>query len=375
MMKKPRVRQLAAATLALGAMAGVTACGGGSSSSSSGGTSTGGTSGGAKTIALLLPETKTTRYEQHDRPRFEAKVKQLCPDCKVTYANATQDASKQQTQAEAALTNGADVLVLDAVDVGSVAPIVQQAKQRNVPVIAYDRLIPDQPIDSYVSFNNVRQGELQAKSLVDALGAGAQGKAIVMINGAPTDPSAGDYKKGAHNVLDSSGLKIAKEYDTADWSPDKAQREMEQAMTALGKDGFAGVYSANDGMAGGAIAALKGGGVDPRTRPVTGGDGEVAAIQRILTGEQRSTIYLTIDKQADAAAQLAVAKAQGKPVPAGLINGKTDNGAGQIPSVLLIPVVVTKDNIKDTVIKDGFLKPSEICTGQFASACKAAGVS
>jgi D-xylose transport system substrate-binding protein len=366
-MRNTRGRRLAAATLALGAIAGVAACGGSGGSTSSGG-------GGGKTIALLLPETKTTRYEQHDRPRFEAKVKELCPDCKVTYANATQDATKQQAQAEAALTNGADVLVLDAVDVGSVAPIVQQAKQRNVPVIAYDRLISDQPIDAYVSFDNVRQGELQAQSLVDALGGDAKGKAIVMINGAPSDPSAGDYKKGAHNVLDSSGLKIAKEYDTGDWSPDKAQREMEQAMTALGKDGFAGVYSANDGMAGGAIAAMKGGGVDPKTRPVTGGDGEVAAIQRILAGEQHSTIYLTINQQADAAAELAVAMAQGKAARDGLINGKTDNGAGQVPSVLLTPVVVTKDNINDTVIKDGFLKPSDICTGSFASACQSAGI-
>jgi D-xylose transport system substrate-binding protein len=371
-MRKVRGTPLAAIALTLAALSALAACGGGDDNGSS---SSGSSASGGKTIALLLPETKTTRYEQHDRPRFEAKVKELCPDCKVDYANATQDPSKQQTQAEAALTNGADVLVLDAVDVGSVAAIVQQAKQRNVPVIAYDRLIPDQKLDAYVSFNNVRQGELQAKSLLDALGGSADGKSIVMINGAPTDPSAGDYKKGAHNVFDASGVKIAKEYDTADWSPDKAQREMEQAMTALGKDGFAGVYSANDGMAGGAIAAMKGGGVDPKTRPVSGGDGEVAAIQRILDGEQASTIYLTIDKQADAAAQLAVAKALGKPVPAGLINGQVDNGAGQIPSVLLVPVVVTKDNIDDTVIKDGFLKPSDICTGKYASACKSAGIS
>ena len=371
-MMKVRGRPLAAVALTVSALSALAACGG---SDDNGSSSSGSSGSGGKTIALLLPETKTTRYEQHDRPRFEATVKRLCPDCKVEYANATQDATKQQTQAEAALTNGADVLVLDAVDVASVAPIVQQAKQRNVPVIAYDRLIPDQKIDYYVSFNNVRQGELQAQSLLDGLGGSANGKSIVMINGSPSDPSAGDYKKGAHNVFDSSGVKIAKEYDTPDWSPDKAQREMEQAMTALGKDGFAGVYSANDGMAGGAIAAMKGGGVDPKTRPVTGGDGEVAAIQRILDGEQHATIYLTIDKQADAAAQLAVAKALGKPVPKGLLNGKTDNGAGQIPSVLLVPVVVTKDNVKDTVIKDGFLKPSDICTGQYAADCKAAGIS
>jgi D-xylose transport system substrate-binding protein len=255
-----------------------------------------------------------------------------------------------------------------------VGPIVAQAKQRGVPVIAYDRLISGQEIDYYVSFDNVRQGRLQAQSLVDKLGAGAKGKSIVMINGAPTDPSAGDYKKGAHQVFDGSGLKIAKEYDTSDWSPDKAQREMEQAMTALGKDGFVGVYSANDGMAGGAIAAMKGGGVDPSTRPITGGDSEVAAIQRILTGEQYSTIYLTIKKQADTAAELAVALVKGQTPSAGLVNAKVDNGKLQVPSVLLTPVVVTKDNIKDTVVKDGLLHVSDICTAKYAAACKAAGI-
>jgi D-xylose transport system substrate-binding protein len=375
MRSAPR-RTLTAASLAAVAAVALAACGGDdSSSSSSGSKAASAGSGGGKRIALLLPETKTTRYEAKDRPAFEAEVRRLCPDCTVDYANATQDATKQQTQAEAALANGADVLVLDAVDVNAVAPIVQQAKQRNVPVIAYDRLISGQPIDYYVSFNNVRQGELQAQSLVDALGGTASGKPIVMINGAPTDPSAGDYKKGAHNVLDRSGVKIVKEYDTTDWSPDKAQREMEQAITAVGRNGFAGVYSANDGMAGGAIAAMKGSGIDPSSKPITGGDSEAAAIQRILTGEQHSTIYLTIKKQAESAARLAVPLARGQQPPSGLVNGRTSNGAGQVPSVLLVPVVVTKDNVADTVVKDGFLTTKEICSGKFAAACRSAGVS
>jgi D-xylose transport system substrate-binding protein len=333
----------------------------------------GGNGGEAKKVALLLPETKTTRYEQHDHPAFEAKVKEICPDCDVLYSNASQDAAKQQTQAEAAITNGADVLVLDAVDAASVGPVVQRAKQAKVPVIAYDRLISDQDIDFYVSFDNVRQGKIQAQTLLDKVGA-ADGKSIVMINGAPTDPSAGDYKKGAHVVFDKSGVKIAKEYDTPDWSPDKAQRQMDQSITALGKDGFAAVYSANDGMAGGAIAAMKGNGVDPKSVPVSGGDAEVAALQRILTGEQYMTIYLTIRKQAEVSAQLAVAAARGEEPPGGLLNAKVDNGKKQVDSVLLKPVAITKDNIKDTVIKDGFYKPADICTGRYKSACAEAGI-
>jgi D-xylose transport system substrate-binding protein len=365
-------RGIAVAVLALAASVLLVACGGGNdNTSSSAGTSTGSAAGTkSATIGLLLPETKTARYEAHDKPVFQAKVKELCPSCKQLYQNAAQDAQKQLAQAEAMLASGADVLVLDAVDVGSVGPIIKEANQRHVPVIAYDRLISDQKIEGYVSFNNVRQGRIQAQTLVDKIG---KSKPIVMINGAPTDPSAGDYKNGAHQIFDKSAA-IKKEYDTPDWSPDKAQREMEQAITALGKSGFAGVYSANDGMASGIIAAMKGAGIDPKTRPTTGGDGELAALQRIVAGDQYSTIYLTINKQAESAAELAVALALKKPVPAGLINGKTDNGAIQVPSVLLTPVAVTKDNIKDTVVKDGFYKISEICTGKYEAGCKAAGL-
>jgi D-xylose transport system substrate-binding protein len=371
---RSRSTQFTVAALAIAMLfaVGVAACGDDDDDASGGGG--GADKGGAKTIALLLPETKTTRYEEKDRPLFTDKVKELCPDCKVLYSNASQDPNKQQQQAEAAITNGADVLVLDAVDVASVGPIVQRANQKNIPVIAYDRLIPDQDIAYYVSFDNVKQGRIQAQTLLDKLGSAADGKSIVMVNGAPTDPSAGDYKKGAHQVFDKSGVKIAKEYDTPDWSPDKAQLEMEQSITALGKDGFVGAYSANDGMAGGMIAAMKSAGIEPSTRPITGGDSEAAAIQRILTGEQYSTIYLAIKQQAETSAQLAVAAAQGKDAPAGLADAKVDNGAKQVPSVLLSPIAVTKDNISDTVIKDGFLTTAEICTGAYKAACKEAGL-
>jgi len=371
-MNRTRVKKTVPPFLVLAVSLVLVACGGGNDKTTSSSASTGAASSGGKaaTIGLLLPETKTARYEAHDRPTFQAKVKQLCPDCKQLYQNASQDAQKQLTQAEAMLASGADVLVLDAVDVGSVGPIIKEAKRRKVPVIAYDRLIANQPISYYVSFNNVRQGRIQAKTLVDKIG---KSKPIVMINGAPTDPSAGDYKRGAHQVFDAS-LKISKEYDTPDWSPDKAQREMEQSITALGKDGFAGVYSANDGMASGAIAAMKGAGIDPKTRPITGGDAELAAIQRIVSGEQYSTIYLTINKQAEAAAELAVAAAKHQPPRAGLVNAKTDNGLIKVPSVLLTPVAVTRDNIADTVVKDGFYKASEICSGPYKAGCEQIGL-
>ena len=373
MNSRSRMSTLAAVAVALLFALGLAACGGDDDDNGGGGGGGGDGGGGGKTVALLLPETKTTRYEEKDRPLFTAKLKELCPDCKLIYANASQDPNKQQQQAEAAITKGANVLVLDAVDVASVGPIVQRANQKDIPVIAYDRLIPDEDIAYYVSFDNVKQGRIQAQTLLDKLGS-ANGKSIVMVNGAPTDPSAGDYKKGAHQVFDKSGIKIAREFDTPDWSPDKAQLQMEQSITALGKNGFVGAYSANDGMAGGMIAAMKSAGIDPSTKPTTGGDSEAAAIQRILTGEQYSTIYLAIKQQAETSAELAVAAAEGKEAPSGTVNAKVDNGAKQIPSVLLSPIAVTKDNINDTVIKDDFLSVDEICTGKYKAACAEAGI-
>ncbi|MCZ4493317.1 MAG: L-arabinose-binding periplasmic protein precursor AraF [Conexibacter sp.] len=360
---------------------GVAACGSNNNSSSSSSTGSSasttkaaGSGGGAKKIALLLPESKTARYESQDRPNFVNKMKTLCSSCSIIYSNADQDAAKQQQQAEAALTQGANVLVLDPVDSASAAAIVTRAAQSKVPVISYDRLILNSKPDYYISFDNEQVGKLQGTALVDKLKKDGKSGSIVMINGAPTDNNAKLFKQGAHSVIDSSGFKVAKEYDTPDWSPDKAQSEMEQAITALGKTGFVGVYAANDGNAGGAIAAMKSNGLDPKKIPTTGQDAELAGVQRIVAGEQYQTVYKAIKAEAEAAAQLAVDVANGKTPAAGTVNGKTNNGQVDVPSVLLTPVAVTKDNIKDTIIKDGFWKASEICTGQYAAGCKAAGI-
>jgi D-xylose transport system substrate-binding protein len=327
-------------------------------------------------IALLLPESKTARYESQDKPNFEKKLAELCPDCDVIYSNADQDASKQQSQADAAITNGAKVLVLDPVDSASAASIATKAKTQNIPVISYDRLITGAPVDYYISFDNVKVGELQGTALSDKLSADGSAKGpIVKINGAPTDNNAKLFKQGSNEVFASKGVTIAKQYDTPDWSPDKAQSEMEQAITAVGKDKIKGVYAANDGTAGGAIAAMKSAGMDPKSIPVTGQDAELAAIQRILAGEQFMTVYKAIKPEAEAAAQLAYDLLNGKTPDASTVNGKTDNGSGQIPSVLLQPVSVTKDNVKDTIVADGFWTAAQLCTAEYKAACTAAGIS
>jgi D-xylose transport system substrate-binding protein len=350
----------------------VAACGSDNKSSSA--TTSGGGGGGEKggKIAFLLPESKTARYETQDRPLFTKKVKELCASCQIVYSNADQDAAKQQQQAEAALAQGIKVMVLDPVDGAAAASIVSAANAKNVPVISYDRLLLNSKPDYYVEFNSPSVGKIQGQALVDKLKEdGAKGK-IIMINGAPTDNNAKLFKEGAHSVIDSSGFAIAKEYDTPDWSPDKAQSEMEQAISAVGKDGFVGVYAANDGTAGGAIAAMKSAGVDPAKVPVTGQDAELAAIQRILIGEQYMTVYKPIKPLADKAAEWAVALAQGKK-PAG-VNATEDNGQIKVPTIKLDVVPVTADKVKDTVIADGFWKAADVCTGPYKAGCDKYGI-
>src|SRR5215204_5545373 len=371
-----KLRTLAVIFAFVGVMAlALAACGDDDDDGGGGGGGGGGDSGGGSgSIALLLPESKTARYESQDRPNFERKAKELCADCEILYSNADQDAAKQQQQAEAAITKGAKVLVLDPVDAASAGAIVNRAKQSQIPVVSYDRLITDADIDYYISFDNEKVGKLQGDALVSKLKEDGSKGDIVMINGAPTDNNAKLFKQGAHSVIDGSGFNVAKEYDTPDWSPDKAQQEMEQAITAVGDDGFVGVYAANDGTAGGAIAAMKSAGIDPSTRPTTGQDAELAAIQRILAGEQYMTVYKAIKPEAEAAAELAAALVNGKEPPSGLVGDEVDNGTKQVPSVLLEPVAVTKDKVADTIVKDKFWSVDEICTGKYAAACKEAGI-
>jgi D-xylose transport system substrate-binding protein len=351
--------------LAIAVVTLLAACGGNGTSGGSGG------GGGGKKIALLLPETKTARYESKDKPFFADRLKALCSDCQLIYSNANQDAAAQQSQAEAALTNGASVLVLDAVDGAAAAAIAVKARQQHVPVVSYDRLITGaDAVDYYISFDNAGVGKLQGQSLLQALGSRSSAS-IVMINGSPTDNNAKLFKQGAHSVLDGK-VTIAKEYDTPDWSPDQAQNEMQQALTALGNK-VDGVYAANDGTGGGAIAAMKAAGVKPLP-PVTGQDAELAAIQRIVSGDQYMTVYKAIKPEAEQAAELAYDLATGKTVPSSMVTGTVNNGAANVKSVLLTPVAVTKANVKDTVVKDGFWSVSDICTTQYADACKAAGL-
>lgn len=326
-----------------------------------------------KKIAFLLPESQSARYESRDLPLFEAKLKSMCADCTVDYRNAHQDASTQLTQAEAALANGANVLVLDPVDGATASAIVAKAKARHVPVISYDRLVLNTPaVDYYVSFDNAAVGPLQANGLLTAL-QGKTNPTVVMINGDPGDDISKELKQGVQSAL-AGKVNMAKVYDTPSANPGTAQTEMADALTTLHGQVDA-VYAADDATAGGAVAALKAAGVKPLP-PITGDGAELQAIQRILAGEQYMTVYKSVRAEAESAAQLAYDLAYGVAVPASMTNGKTvDNGSTVLPAVLVSPVAVTRPTIISTVIADGFWTKSEICTGAYIDACTKAGIS
>ncbi|GGY10481.1 substrate-binding domain-containing protein [Streptomyces tanashiensis] len=321
-------------------------------------------------IGLLLPESKTTRYEKFDRPYIEQKIKELAPDAQIDYYNAAESATTQQQQVNTALAKGDKVLILDAVDAKSIQSSVQKAHDAGVKVVAYDRLAQG-PVDAYVSYDNHKVGELQGKALLDALGDKAESGEIVMHNGSPTDPNAAEFKAGAHSVLDGK-VKIGKEYDTPNWDPNNANQQMSGAISALGKDKIVGVYSANDGLAAGIATALKSAGMNV---PLTGQDAQLDAIQRILLGTQTITVEKPYKPEADIAATMAVDLAEGKKLSSDLIPTTVTSGSDhKVAAQLLDPVVVNKDNIKDTVVKDGLYTVQEICTPTYAAACKDAGL-
>lgn len=252
----------AAVAVAAGAMAVSLAACGSAKESGDKKDSTATVKGNAIKVGLLLPENQTARYEKFDKPLIEKAVADLTAGKgEVVYANAKQDATTQNSQVDTMITNKVNVLIIDAVDSKAIAGSVKKAKEAGIPVVAYDRLA-EGPIDAYTSFDNEEVGKVQGKALLEALGDKAKDGQIVMMNGSVTDPNAKLFKSGAHSVLDGK-VNIGKEYDTVEWKPENANTNMAAALSALGKDKVVGVYSANDGMAGGIITALKAAGVSP----------------------------------------------------------------------------------------------------------------
>ena len=332
-------------------------------------TTTGGTSKakGCTKIGILLPETATSaRWDNNDRPLLEQKIPAAIPGATVDFYNAQGDATKQQSQADAALTKGDCILVVAANDSAAAAAIVTKAKLQAVPVIAYDRLIQSKDLSYYVSFDNVKVGELQGQYIVDHYKEYVKGinKNVAMINGAQTDNNALLFRQGALQALqplfDAGTLKKVYDQYTPAWDNDTARTEMDGVLTAQ-QNNIQIAYVANDGMANSVIAALKAKKLNGHVL-VTGQDATVAGIQNIITGDQSMTVYKAITKEAQATADLVKALNAGMDT-ASLTNGavtKTADGTS-IPSILETPVTVDKTNITTTVIADGFVKLSDIC--------------
>jgi D-xylose transport system substrate-binding protein len=323
-------------------------------------------------VGVLLPETATSaRWDGKDRPLLQKLIPEQLPGAKVDYANAQGNADTQQTQAQAALTNGDCILVVAPSDSIKAAAIVAAAKAKGVPVISYDRLIYSNDLNYYVSFDGVAVGNLQGKYIADHYQSFVTSNGnnnTVMINGAQTDNNALLFSKGAHNALDplftAGTLKKVYEKFTPNWDNPTAQVEMQAALTANGNK-IAIAYVANDGMANNVIAALKAVKLNGKVL-VTGQDATVAGIHNILAGDQAMTVYKKIDLEAGATAQLVAALSKGTDTGT-LTSGQTTtvpiSGGAAIPSILEVPVAVDKTNIASTVVADGFVTVADVCAG------------
>jgi D-xylose transport system substrate-binding protein len=297
-------------------------------------------------VAFLLPENVTVRWESNDKPLFTKELRRLVPGVKIDVLNALNRPQTQQSQAEAELTKGAKVLVVAPIDQKAFAVVARRAAAQKVKVVAYDRLIRGAPIAAYDSFDGVAVGKAQGKWLKAHT---KKGDRIAIINGSFTDDNAHLFQRGYLSILNplfGSRKRIrvgpAAGTWTDRWDPPTAQREMEQLLTRS-RNRIDGVLSANDGMAGGIIAALKAAGLAGKV-PVTGQDATVEGLQRILIGTQGQTVLKDFRKQAKAAAQITAALLKGR-LPKKLFNKRVSNGAGRVPSVILPVRSIDRSNI------------------------------
>jgi D-xylose transport system substrate-binding protein len=352
----------------------VAACGSDNNKSSSSSSSSGTATAAAKAgkVGVLLPDSKSSvRWETVDRPFLKKAFDAAGVEADIQ--NAEGDKSTQQQQAEQMITNGAKVLLLVNLDSGSGAAIEANANSRGVKVIDYDRLTLGATADVYVSFNNVSVGKLQGAGLVKCIkDQNLKTPTVAELNGSPTDNNATLFAQGYNSVLDplykDGTLKKGPNQSVPDWDNQKALTIYEQMLQQTSNK-INAVLAANDGLANSVISAQNARKLGKI--PVTGQDATAEGIQHILVGEQCMTVYKAVKAEADAAAKAAISLDSGQ-TPA--TNGTTANKDKQTPSVLLTPVAVTKANINDTVIKDGFLTKDQICQGKFASACTSAGL-
>jgi len=333
-------------------------------------------------IGVLLPDTTTsTRYVQYDEPYLTQAFQAAGLDSdQFKIDNADGSAATMQTQAEADINAGASVLLVDPLDAGSGAAIEAQAEAAGVAVIDYDRLVTGGPEDRYyVSFDNVKVGELMGKGLTQCIDDwNVSDPNVLIMDGDPTDNNATLFNQGYMSVLqplfdDGTYTKAGEPAGT--WDPDEASTTFQQQLTA--HPDMNAAITPNDDNANAVISILKGNGVDPKTFPTTGQDASLPGLQNILTGYQCGTVYKPIYLEAQAAAALAIYLRAGVTPPDTLVNDTTTDTTldADIPSVYVTPIWVTTDNMADTVVADQTVTVDDLCSGDVASACDAAGIS
>ncbi|MCI2238638.1 substrate-binding domain-containing protein [Paenibacillus sp. TRM 82003] len=348
----------AAATLAALATLVLAGCGGDASDAPA--------AGGERRVAFLAPST-SLRALAYDYPNFAVRLQERCGDCVVDLHTAA-DQAEQNRQGERALADGAEALVVVAADGAEAASLLRSADAAGVPVVAYDRLVKDAPLDYYVSFDGGAVGEIGARAILDAVGERAGQGAVVMLQGDPADNNAGLFAAGAHSVLDGE-VEIAADRSVAGWSAEQAEVEMAAALRELGGRELLGVYTSYDGLAAGALEALTAAGYGGV--PITGQDAEVAALQRILAGTQTMTVFKDLPAQARTTADLVADVLAGEE-PA--TTTTTDNGDGAVPTVLLQPEAVTRADIRSKVLDSGYTTAEALCAGAASALCQEAGI-
>jgi D-xylose transport system substrate-binding protein len=318
---------------------------------------------------VLLPDTKSSvRYELFDRPYLAKAFK--AAGISYVINNAQGDQNKQRSQADQCMTNGAKVILVDALNSGVGASIENAAAARNIKTVDYDRLVLNGKASYYVSFNLVNVGKLQGRGVVAGLrakGMYSKHPVVAELNGAPTDNNAKLFKQGYDSILrplyNKGTFKKGPDQSVPDWDNQKARTIFDQMLTRT-HNKINAVAAANDGLAGAVVASLKAHHLKPI--PLSGQDATPQGVQNILSGWQTMTVYKNVKLEAAAAAKVVVALIQNKPVKT---NAKINNGSRIVPTIYLKPVSINKTNYT-LLFKDGFLKRSQVCVGKYRKYCK-----
>ncbi len=312
-------------------------------------------------IAFLLGSTNSARWATSDEPAFRERVDFACPDCVYLTYNAEGDPAKQSDQLAQVLRDGADVVVLNAVNADAGERLVVKAGK--VPVVAYDRFVAG--ADYFVSYDADAIGQQLAEGVVQQL----RGKgAVWVINGAQSDANGVAIKRAVHQVLEKSDISIRAEVDPDSWSADEAGTWVTATLKKRPITGVDAIIAANDAQASGVANALVAAKVRPTNWPViTGQDADLEALRRIIEGRQSLTVFKSFPREAQKAADIAVELALG-----GEVTGAEPFEG--VPSFIFDPIVVTLDTLTSTIVRDGIYSTEQLCTAELKRRCVELGI-